>query len=857
MCGVTANDPPDVIRDRLGTYLADLAMDAVDVPAMYRVFELLLVGSADAGEVQLEGEAFRQQLFLMMRGLWQTLAQQAPIVMVCDDMHWTDAASVELLEVLFQLTESHRLLFICAIRPDEQVIGWRAREAAVTAHATRYTEIAIRPLDQTESGRLVTELFSNADLPPRLKELILDKASGNPFFLEETVRTLIEGGVLARHNGTWHVQTDTADIDLPDTLQGLLLARIDRLEEESRRTLQLAAVIGRSFYYRVLQALAETAGELDRRLAVLLQADLIREAARIPDLEYMFNHALTQEAAYQSILLKRRREFHRRVGEVMEKLFPQRGEELAPVLAHHFAAAGERQKAQHYFTLAGDVAYRLYANQEAAAHYRRALELFLADDRENTKDSETIYYLSGRLGRALELTANYGEALRHYERMEAWAQTHGDRSLALATLLNQATIRTTANPFHNPDEGRQLLEQARTLARELADQAAEAKILWSLMLLNTFTGGDVDERRALGEKSVELARALDLREQLAFSLLDVWYAYGGAGEWESAINVNREAELLWRELGNVPMLAETLMRMSYSYTVTGRYEEARHYADEALRLGQLSNNLESQAISRSIVGVTYLDRGEIEQGLSIMEEAVRLGEQVGSVTALGGARSDMGWVYGWLGNPVRGLEIAQTAVDWLKAHVPLVSAWAMASYARLLVQMGRLDEATSAMAETGSYQAQQKRAGFMPFLWVRTGLAEAELAIAQERYAEGVSIMENLASDMERAGVKYLLSDVHYTRACALLALKRIDEAERSLAQAHTEATALGSRRVLWAIHAAMGEVAAARGLPAEAENHYQTARQIVYEIANHIDRPELRTSFLQRPDVRSLSGDR
>lgn len=876
MCGVTANDSLDVIRERLAACLADLAQahsslpPDVDVPSMYRVFELLLVGGNEGSDVALEGETFRQQLFLMMRGLWQTVARHSPVVIVCDDLHWADAASVELLQELLHLTESFPLLFICALRPDDQVVGWRVREAAVAEHTTRTIEIPIQPLDQTESDRLVAELFADADLPDHLRELILDKAGGNPFFLEETVRTLIEGGVLSRNldNGKWVVQTDTANIDLPDTLQGLLLARIDRLEEESRRTLQLAAVIGRSFYYRVLQALAETAGELDRRLAVLLQADLIREAARIPDLEYVFNHALTQEAAYQSILLKRRREFHRRVGEVMEKLFAQRREELAPILAHHFAAAGEREKAQHYFTLAGDVAFRLYANHEAAAHYRRALDLYreppgsgklrlLANQGVRGTNHETVRYLSQRLGRSLELTAQYEEALRHYEKMESWAKEHEDPQLRLVTLISRATIRTTANASHNSAEGRQLLERARVLAHELDDQAAESKILWNLMLLNTFTGGSAEERRALGEESVRLARAMDMREQMAFSLTDLWYAYAGAGEWEIGLTSLGEAEQLWRELGNVNMLSETLTRVYYSHISTGCYDLALQIAQESYRLAQLSNNMESMSVSRSGLGIVYIERGEIEQGLAIMEEAVRLGEQVGAVTSLGGTQAELGHTLGWLGDPTHGLEVTKRAVDWIKVHVPYIKAWSLAPYLRLLLQVGRFDEAADVLAEIGPYQVQMEQMGFVPFIWVANGLADAELAMTQSRYAEALTIMENLTADMERRHVKYSFPEVLYTRARILIALDKMDEGAAVLERARVEAEALGNRRMLWTIHVALGEVAAGQGLAAEAERHCQTARQIVNEIVNTIERPALRASFLQRPDVREVIGDR
>ena len=229
------------------------------------------------------------------------------------------------------------------------------------------------------------------------------------------MRTLVDSGAVKREIDTsgkirWQVTGSVASIQIPENLQSLLTARIDCLEEEARRTLQLASVIGRSFYYRVLervnQAVVAVQAELDSQIRVLQQAEMILESGRIPETEYAFKHVLTQEAAYNTFLLRLRREFHHRVGEAIEVLFPDRLEEFYPLLARHFGEANDPRAVQ-YGGLAGDSAFRLYAIPEATSHYLRAIEF--ARREHLTSNNLTHLYL--RLGRCYELQSLHHDAV--------------------------------------------------------------------------------------------------------------------------------------------------------------------------------------------------------------------------------------------------------------------------------------------------------------------------------------------------------------------------------------------------------------------------------------------------------------
>jgi hypothetical protein len=357
MVGVTPGDSPTLFREKIGDLVEAFPPDEQEDAV--RVFESLFGLASQAGQAPLDGEAFKGHLFTVMSALWREQSSQGPVILVCDDLHWCDPASAALLRHLLPLTEQAPVLILCAMRPDSHSQGWAVKQAAETDFGHRYTEVALQPLSVEDSNLLVDSLLAISDLPARLRTRILEKTEGNPFFVEEVVRTLIEGGAIVRNESgnRWQATGEGEEIEIPGNVQALLTARIDRLEEDARSTLQLASVVGRSFYYRVLARIVEMVDDLDEQLLTLQRTQFVQQAARLPELEYIFRHALTQEAAYSTVLLRQRRTYHRLVGETLESLFSNQQEELAGSLALHFYQARDFQRALRYYTLAGDVAF--------------------------------------------------------------------------------------------------------------------------------------------------------------------------------------------------------------------------------------------------------------------------------------------------------------------------------------------------------------------------------------------------------------------------------------------------------------------------------------------------------------------
>ncbi|NTU64151.1 MAG: AAA family ATPase [Chloroflexi bacterium] len=347
MCNIAASDTPPVMRDKLAQMLDCYVMPELR-PRALQVYTALLgvEDRSESSEPPLAGDAFKRELFDVILQLQRAVLTDHPAVLVFDDVHWIDAASMELIAYLFRLTDELPLLIVCALRPERESPAWRLKQIAETDYSHRYSELVLHPLSQEQSHTLVASVIGGVEISAARREQIVHKAEGNPFFLEEVALALKDNAA--------------QEIVVPNTLHALLMARLDRLDDDARRTLQIAAVIGRSFNRRVLKAVCDPAIDLDRQLNVLQRADIIREIARTPEQEFTFRYVLMQEVTYQSILIKQRRVLHRQIGEALEALYADRLEEHAALLAQHFDAGGD-PRAAHDYHVAGNAAARLYA----------------------------------------------------------------------------------------------------------------------------------------------------------------------------------------------------------------------------------------------------------------------------------------------------------------------------------------------------------------------------------------------------------------------------------------------------------------------------------------------------------------
>ena len=325
----------------------------------------------------VEGEGLEKLIFKNVRELMIKGADLRPTVVVMEDLHWADTSSIELLEALYRLAEKHRIAFINVFRPGY----FESSDGKVATIGTRlpehYVEIAIQPLDNTNSETLIDNMLAIKGLPFAVRRQIVDRAGGNPFFIEEVVRSLIDEGAVVKRDGGFEVTEKIEKVVIPSTINDVLMARIDRLENRTRELIKVASVIGRSFFDRIIKDVADSIEDVDHRLEYLKEIQLIRDRIRMQELEYLFKHALAQEAAYESTLLQRRKVLHLKVAQSIEKIFHERLHEFYGMLAYHYNKGEDLEKAEEYMTRAGEEALRSSASSEALNYFREALKLYV------------------------------------------------------------------------------------------------------------------------------------------------------------------------------------------------------------------------------------------------------------------------------------------------------------------------------------------------------------------------------------------------------------------------------------------------------------------------------------------------
>src|SRR5215207_4666079 len=578
--GAQEGEAPEDVRDKLHS---DSRWDTMPEDDK-QYLEVVLSVESDAtikAVAALEGDALVEHITEAIRGYLRASSDLNPTVIVLDDLHWADTASLDLLLHVAELVKEWPLLIVCLLRPDKDAPSWSAVKEVRSKLGERHTEISLEPLDPEHSQELLGNLLYIEDLPESVRNLILNKAEGNPFFVEEVIRALIDSEYIVQENGHWRATRQIVNVSIPDTLTGVLSARIDRLPENTKHVAQTAAVLGRIFAQRALMATCAAAPppeqieDVEPHLGVLTYEELVRERVHDPELKYIFKHALTQEAAYELLLIRRRKELHRRAGEVLEELYPEQRAELASALAYHFRLGEDWQRAADYAIGAGAQAVKVFAMNEALAYYDDAYESLKKVS--NASPEQLCDVILGWTPAALKLK-QYQEVV--------------DR-----------------------------LEEAEKLARELDDETRLAKVL--LWIANAYISNGFPTRGmpALFE-SYQLAERLgDERLTLAATF------------WMTADMIDRDPRGGLKQMDYVAeaahkyrryeIEAHALAKKAIAHARLGEFAEARDAVERAFEVSRKTDSVVNGADVALGSSLAFLDMGDIRRGL----EYSRLGTE--------------------------------------------------------------------------------------------------------------------------------------------------------------------------------------------------------------------------------------
>ncbi len=347
----------------------------------------------------ITGESLEKLIFKNLRDLLIKAAVKKTVVIVIDDLHWADESSIELLEVLFNLTKDYKIVFVNVFRPGFKNTGNRISKSIQNDTTLKSEEIVLKALDSNLSELMVSNMLKIKGLSREIKHKIIDRTGGNPFFIEEVVRSFIDEGAIVLKGNGFILADKIHEISVPHTITDLLTARIDRLENKTRELIKIASVIGRNFFHKILKQVATSVEDIDTRLDYLKDIQLIREKDQIEELEYLFKHALAQEVAYKSLLHERRRQLHLNVANSIEAIFKNRLYEFYGTLSYHYTNADDAEKAEEYMIKAGEEAMKASASSEALRYYQKALDLYINKHGKNV-DKLKIADLQENIGTA-------------------------------------------------------------------------------------------------------------------------------------------------------------------------------------------------------------------------------------------------------------------------------------------------------------------------------------------------------------------------------------------------------------------------------------------------------------------------
>ncbi|CAG0934972.1 adenylate cyclase 10 [Thermoflexales bacterium] len=591
----------------------------------------------------LNAEALQRRTFIALRTLIEMQAQTAPVIFMLDDIHWMDQASLDLLEYLLPLTDVAPIMWLLLYRAERSKGCWKIRERAVRDFPHAATEITLERLSPAETQQLLSNLIRLLQWPLSVQDLILRRVEGNPLYLEEVLRTFIENGALARDGrGVWHMRDDVTEIRVPDTLQGVMMARLDQLEEPPRQTAQVAAVVGRSFPFKVLSHVIDTAHiELNPCLVRLQQNEIVREDQRVPDLIYAFQHTLMQEVCYESLLARTRREYHRKIAQFLET---NRSDPRGPagdvaLLAHHAYAGQDWPRALTYQIEAGQQAQRLFANHEAIDHFNKALRC--AEQLPPEETAPQRLSIHSALGELLTTTGQYDQALEQLTTGRAIALERDDAHAYAHLCRWLARLYELRGEYPSALEWvRQGLETSE--GRETAD-AAEMLI----------TAGLIYSRQGEYETALEQCqRGLSIAEHLAeLTVLARAYNLLGhltrlLGHSALAIEDFQAAQAFYERAGDIQGQAIAQNQLANAYFDTGHWRLADENYQHAREAFNLLGDVYNRSFAENNLGGIALNQGRLDEALSYYHSALEALARIGgSEYVLGALHNNLGATY--------------------------------------------------------------------------------------------------------------------------------------------------------------------------------------------------------------------
>jgi class 3 adenylate cyclase/tetratricopeptide (TPR) repeat protein len=664
-CGITEADSTQAMAEKVRLSLQEVGIDP-DEGTPY-LLQLIGVESGTERLTILSPEAIKTRTFATLLQMHLGGSQRRSLIIEVEDLHWVDQPSEEYFTLLAEHLLGVPVLLLGTHRP-----GYRPP----WIEKFYVTQIALRPLGSQDGVTVIRSIAQREQISNALAQVILAKAEGNPFFLEELTRAVMEQGELQ------------AEVAVPGTIQGVLMARIDRLPDATKRLLQTASVLGRAFAASLLEALWEGPGELGPRLQELKQAEFLYERSEAGEPVYVFKHALSQEVAYESLLTTRRQTLHAAAGRALEVLYTNRLEELYGSLAYHYAKTAEPDKAIEYLTRFAEQAAHSYAHTEAVTALQEALvhvERLPIEARDRGRLELVL-----RQAHSLFLLGRLQEVLDLFLRHQALVERLQDSALAGSYYF---WLGHTYSIMGDRERAAQNAQRALDEATRCRDEAIMGKTYY-VLAVEALWSSQPQQGVEHGRHAVSLLERTEERYWLGIAHWVVGFHETILGNFESALEAQAQTHTIGEAIGDPRLQSYADWTCGWNYAMRGDWEVAIDVCKEGL---EHKPDPYTTAIALGFLGYAYLEKGDTTEAIPLLEQSV---EQFGQfryrqiqsfITAY---LSEAYLLHGHLEKArdlaIQGLELARGFTFWY-------------GVGRSLHVLGRIARASGALAEAGSY----------------------------------------------------------------------------------------------------------------------------------------------------------
>ncbi len=598
-------------------------------------------------------EVWKFHLREAVKAILNAITQRGPTVVFLEDLHWADPSSIDLFRsILSELF--YPALFICVYRPPFNLFT----SHQLSSMGGQYQEIRLSDLSPSEAQNMMESLLKTKTLPFELMNFVQEKTEGNPFYLEEVINSLIESDILKREDGIWKLTRSISKSDIPSTVQGVISARLDRLEKEMRRVLQESSVIGRSFLHEILRKVTELENNLDQYLNALEQLDLIRIRSPRPDLEYIFKHALTQEVAYNGLLKKERQALHERIALVIEQLFYDRLPDFYETLAFHFKQGQSVSKAVDYLVKSGEKSLSRYAVEESHQYFKEAFDLLSAKPNKTKDDEFLLIDILVKWAYVFFCRGFFRELVGLLSAHQDLAESLDDRA-RLGMFYEWLGLALWG--IESFRDSYQCLRKALYLGEEINDH----KVIGYTCSWLTWTCAEMgllDEAIAFGERGIEIFEANRLDDFVYFSSLGgMGYAYWYRGDSKKVLETGKALLDYGQKYSNIRSLVYSQFVMGlgyfsagdlssaiecfqngirvsadpyfsqfprvglvYSYVASSRFEQAEETLQELLTYSEKFDVGIVKTPAQALQGLLLIAKGHLSQGVKRFEEIQRI-----------------------------------------------------------------------------------------------------------------------------------------------------------------------------------------------------------------------------------------